>query len=109
MPVSASPRKRTMLPAGSPPRLSSNAAIPLRKLVKLSHLSAQYVLIPVVLVPWRIDPPLNSLFHYLPLLGYGVTCCYDFFEALLSGPGAFSQQHGGAFGHDSRFEPLSDP
>src|SRR3972149_5144931 len=76
------------------------------------HLLAlpRLVLVPrlIGLLRWRVYLPLNCLFHYLLLLGYGQTSSDDFFEAWLSGPDAFSPLHGGVFGRGSRFEPQWD-
>ncbi len=57
----------------------------------------------------RGNLPLNPLFHYLPLLGYGHTSSHDFFETRLNGPDAFSQMNGGVRGPGQRFELQWDP
>ena len=81
-----------MLPAGRPPRDSSNAETPLLRLFKLlDHLS----------LPIRqgllVDSPalsLNPLFHYPRPAGYWNRPSHDFFEDI-SGFDAFSADYGG--------------
>jgi len=44
--------------------------------------------------------PLNPLFHYPRPVGYWNRPCNDFFEARVSGSGAFSAEYGGACHRD---------